>query len=897
MSSPFTFFRRNQHVTMVGVVILAMMAFTLDAVFSQEGSHYVMLGLLMGGIIFAFVGISRGRWIQYGIGGAVLGALCGWILPAYVTSPSEIVRTSTIGVFDNKRISELMMRRSVANVFMQQAFEKSIGPGMSRFAPQFQFYSDNVEDDLTFGEIMRAEADELGIVVTDRMVSDYINKRTDEKLTAAAFAEIRTNLNLRGTVVTEEELFDSFRGEIKALMAYQQLNPHFAAVPQGPEVYYELFKRTKVSQRLNTVRLDVDAFVSEVADPSDAEVASLFAENRLKFPNMDEPGSPGFRQDRKAKLGYLELGYKAVEQATEAPTDAEIEAYYNENKDRLYRKPVETPDENSATPEGEEPKAEEPKAEEPKAEEPKAEEPKAEEPKAEEPKTEEPKTEEPKTEEPKAEEPKAEEPKAEEPKAEEPKTEEPKSEEPKAGEECSPFSDEEKPSAEEKPAADAPSEEKPAAPAEDAPPAEPAKDADAEKTETPATAADSEKPAEATATGDSTKPEFQIPKIEYQPLSDELKEEIRDRLLDEKVRKNLEEKMANIMLDLKALEKDRAKARKSVVDADRNISDEALYEKMQDYADTMEDGMKAIAKKHGCTYVETPFVTFRELNDGEAYPIGAAKDPTANPFMQAGATVAQQVFSTFPNRITDDTNLFVRHQSVKNAFDLDGGEVHFAWWIVEFSETHVPKLDDPGIRDQVVLAWKRAKARDLAKKRAEELAELVKSENAKPEADRKNFSAVLEGQTVLGEKESAGLTVRQTQTFSWMEQQMTPQMNFMQQQPPRLSEVRFTDAVGGSIRGAGPKFMESVFQDLANEEVGVVATDDLAAFFVAQPVERSEDDEILRQQFLTESKQFGFRNGAVAQMLASEVSNPASLAWERRIWTKYGVDRDTLPEE
>jgi len=74
-----------------------------------------------------------------------------------------------------------------------------------------------------------------------------------------------------------------------------------------------------------------------VPDPSDAEVGKLFAENRLKFPHMDEPGSPGFRQPQKAKLAYLELGYKAVEQATTAPTDAEVEAYYNENKERLYK--------------------------------------------------------------------------------------------------------------------------------------------------------------------------------------------------------------------------------------------------------------------------------------------------------------------------------------------------------------------------------------------------------------------------------------------------------------------------------------------------------------------------------------------------------------------------------
>jgi hypothetical protein len=319
---------------------------------------------------------------------------------------------------------------------------------------------------------------------------------------------------------------------------------------------------------------------------------------------------------------------------------------------------------------------------------------------------------------------------------------------------------------------------------------------------------------------------------------------------------------------------------------------------MRDHSKTMIEGMQSVATKYGCSFVKTPLVTFQELSEGETYPIGAATDPQANPFMQSGSNVAQQVFSSFPSKISDDTNLFVRHQSVKNAFDLDGGEVHFAWWITEFSETHVPKLDDPGIRDQVVIAWKREKARELVKKRADALSSLVREGLAKPEGERKDMASTIEGQTVHGKSDSAELTVRQTQSFSWMEQSITPQMNFMQQRPTlRRSDVRFNDEIGGSIRYAGEKFMKTVFEEIENEAVGVVATDDLKTFYVVQPVERSSDDEILRQQFLTEGNQFGFRDGAVAQLLNSAVGNPASIAWERGIWAKYGINRDMLPEE
>ena len=119
----------------------------------------------------------------------------------------------------------------------------------------------------------------------------------------------------------------------------------------------------------------------------------------------------------------------------------------------------------------------------------------------------------------------------------------------------------------------------------------------------------------------------------------------------------------------------------------------------------------------------------------------------------------------------------------------------------------------------------------------------------------------------------------------------------MQQRPSlKRSEVRFNDETGGSIRYAGDRFMKKVFE-IENEAVGFVSSDDLKVFYVVQPLERSADDEILRQQFLTEGKAGGFSNGPVAQMLNEEVSNPASIAWERSIWAKYGVDRETLPEE
>ena len=901
MSSAFTFFRRNQQVTMVAVVILSMLAFTLDTVFSDRGTHFVLLGLLIGALIFSFFGISRGQWIKFGIAGGVLGAVCGFVFPKILTPSTGFFVDSALGAFDEKRMMDLQLQRNIPNMFMQHAFEKAIAPGTAMYAPQFGFGHEASTDDLTFAEMMRAEADKLGIVVTDKMVSDWINDRTQEKLSRAAFAEIRQNLNFGTGVISEQRLLDCFRSEIKALMAYQILRPQPSSVPQAPDVYFATFKRTKVRERLNTVRLDVDAFVGQVADPSEAEIASLFQEGRLRFPNELEPGSAGFRQFSKAKLAYLELGYKRVEASLTPPTDAEIDAYYKVNQDKLYRKPIEpapatpaikppeAPETSGAKTPGEtqigEPKPEEPKPEEPKPEEPKPEEPKPEEPKPEEPKPEDPKPEEPKPEEPKPEEPKSEEPKPEEPKSEEPKSEEPTPEE-RAADECFPILDEQ-------------SEALSATDQTTSPDEKSAEQSTVDKT-TDAPVADAPVanapviPDQSTASDKSDIPEFVIPKTEYKPLDDELKAEIREQLMDTKVRTALDNQLDVIMIAVKKLEEKRIGYRFSLFEKQPDISKDDLYEKMRESSAETLDAIKALGAEHNLEFVETPLLSYTELLEGESYPIGSATVP-------AGDTVAQHVFSAFPDDVTNDTTLFVGERAVRNSFDPDGGETRYAWVITEYAPTFVPTLEDEGIRDQVVLAFKRTKARELAKARGEEIVTAIKAGLEKPEGDKKTMSETLDGMTVLGTDSSPVLSMRQTLPFSWMEQSMTPQMNFMQQPTARLSSIRFADEIAGTIRYAGPKFMQVVFEELGNNEVAVVPNEDFSNYYVVQVLDRTPADQngedILRQQFLTEGKQFGFARGAVATVIQSDIAGPTALEWEKATWRKYGIDPDERRDE
>ena len=316
MASPFNFFRRNQRSMMVVLVILAMLVFTLDSVFMSQEPHFVILGAVLGGLFLAFAGIGQGKWLQYAAGGALLGGACGWLMPGFIMPAAErsTAVSSSLGIFDSPRIAEMARNRSVANQFMFQAFEEAYGQGMGQFArsASFGFGHQDDREDLIFTELMRAEADSLGIVVTNDMVSQYINEATDNKLTAKAFAKIRGMLNIEGQKLREEQLFDILRNEVKPRLAYRMLQPQLSAMPPGPEMYYDTFRRLNVTQKLNTALIDVDAFLSKVEEPSDSDVSQLFASAMTKFRIRMHPDHPDFDSRSKRSWDTLNSAEKKL---------------------------------------------------------------------------------------------------------------------------------------------------------------------------------------------------------------------------------------------------------------------------------------------------------------------------------------------------------------------------------------------------------------------------------------------------------------------------------------------------------------------------------------------------------------------------------------------------------
>jgi len=336
MASPFNFFRKHQASMMVVLVILAMLVFTLDALFTQSGANFWLLGLLLGGAVFGVAGVGSGQWLQWGIGGSILGALLGLILPGF-TGPPPVAAGSFL--LERSEFDEMGQRRALANMFLARATEEAFGEGTARFARQFGFGHQPLED-LLFGRLLTEEAKQLEISVTDQMVSDYVNQATGDKLTAKGFAKARKALSYDQKPVTDEALFEILKEQIAREIAYKALAPQGSLSPPPPQVQWEYFKRMNVRQAINVTELDVDSFLDQVDDPSDAEIDELFMTGRDKFPNQEQPGSPGFRLPGRARIAWLEADFDSVAGTVDAVSDEDVEAFYNENRETRYRRVV-----------------------------------------------------------------------------------------------------------------------------------------------------------------------------------------------------------------------------------------------------------------------------------------------------------------------------------------------------------------------------------------------------------------------------------------------------------------------------------------------------------------------------------------------------------------------------
>ena len=796
MASPFTVFRRNRKSLLVALTILAMFAFVI------------------GDQIIRLMGVRSAQ-------------------------KAVFVSTKRYGNLSVPEVQELVTRRGQLLAIVggiRDAVGKAGGRGDAATRLYRQLGGDQRQVDAQRSAVqvwlLAHYAQDMGFVVSDDAISDYVVELTENRLSSEVLRGIlrRQQSERRGTV-TEIDFYNMLRDELLALRLEQTTLP--VALSFTPGQQWDYFKRLKQQAYVELLALPVRNYADQVKEPDEATLKEFFE----KYRNQPWPPfspEPGFKTPQQAKIGYVRADIDALAKEI---TDAEILTQYESDRERYDRDtrvnlgaPSQPTDKKSDIPKPDDtPKSDEkPSAEKGDAKKP------AEEPKPDTPKPEEKPADAPKPEEKPADATKPAD-KPAEPKDAPKEKESPKEEESSAlrrglfqfaamAEEKATEEESSKPSEEKKEPADAPKTE--AAPAD-------AMD-DAPKPEAPKDEMPADKPADAkpeeTRPADAAKPDEKP----VEPKPDEAKpaeptrstppgtgvktgptDAIKDRIRTELAVKKIDALFAQVAGRLSQYKT--AQINYKTKDAPPDFDQ--------------------FAKENRLTFVQTELLPMWGLYDSEL----------ANVLPETGDNFLQTVFGR---------STFVPTQGRKFGarFTLDA---KYIWWTVEEVKEHTPKWGDSGIHERTLDAWKLVEARSVARKAAEGLAaEARKSGKPLKEA----FA------------DRADVTVFDPPRFSWMT----------------------TDSVGTMTMGKveqvdtpGQDFMRVVF-DLGRRDVGVAMNQPQTFAYVVRAVDFSPSEKLLWDMFITtEHEDYHYRQMAqqdAQQMLADwqrKIEEYAGLKWEQ----------------
>jgi hypothetical protein len=191
-------------------------------------------------------------------------------------------------------------------------------------------------------------------------------------------------------------------------------------------------------------------------------------------------------------------------------------------------------------------------------------------------------------------------------------------------------------------------------------------------------------------------------------------------------------------------------------------------------------------------------------------------------------------------------------------------------WKVQDTPVHIPGLEDPGIRDQVAGAWKRLEALPVARKRAEELAEIARGSD-------KEFSEALAGQKITTDPKSLAVMVQgPTPEFSFYTESAAPSSMRRQREEIRLGNPIY-------VTKPGRKFMHAVFDKLSEGEIGTALNDDASVYYIVKVVSRREAD---REAFKEAAL---FDPAGPYQAVALEERRAVAGEYSSRLGEKYAV--------
>ena len=301
MASPFAVFRRNQRVMLAIFGVICMIVFVVG---------YNLDRLLSG------TGRSQGN---------------------------STVVTWSDGAYDEFDLAFFWNRHNLTNQFLAMLARKTMD---AKGTPHTEDLVEFRRDDQLLDVILLAhKAAQMGIVVNDQTVNDYLREFCDGKLTSREREQtIAELLGDRRSSLPDKDVFEQLRLNIAARMVREIA--FVSSQVTTPASVWKHYNRLNRRIKAEILPVPVADFVDKVREPSDAEVTAFYEKhkNQPSFPDSPEPG---FMLRKKIAVRYFKIEFeKLLEEQKSKLSDEEIQKEYEARIARGEFKEPELPKRN-----------------------------------------------------------------------------------------------------------------------------------------------------------------------------------------------------------------------------------------------------------------------------------------------------------------------------------------------------------------------------------------------------------------------------------------------------------------------------------------------------------------------------------------------------------------------
>ncbi|MDR1484211.1 MAG: hypothetical protein LBT09_05265 [Planctomycetaceae bacterium] len=173
-------------------------------------------------------------------------------------------------------------------------------------------------------------SEDIGITINQNMIIESLKTTTNNLLTKQILNQVLEELNMN-----EQDLEYLVSGELRQdqMMGIFFISQNIIL----PSTRWDWLQRLNKSTTLEVATLPVEAFIDKVPEPTNAQIKRFFDENKKrKFdPTLPETG---FTSPKQIAFSYI----KGVpnQKLLDSISKQDVEQYYNENKEQLFRKPL-----------------------------------------------------------------------------------------------------------------------------------------------------------------------------------------------------------------------------------------------------------------------------------------------------------------------------------------------------------------------------------------------------------------------------------------------------------------------------------------------------------------------------------------------------------------------------